>query len=77
MPAGGTVATAVLIVGGVTVQQALLGTAWAPLSRLAGVAMVVPAVFAGMPFVWLAYRLPRVVRLRCRTCGWGEAFRRR
>ncbi len=75
--AGGTVATAVLIGGGVYVHEVVARTDYYALSRLAGLTMVAPAVLAGVPFAWAGHRLGRVVRLRCRSCGWHEAFRQR
>ena len=29
----------------------------------------------GLGIGWLAYRLPRVLRLRCSSCGWYETYR--
>ena len=75
--AGGVVATAVLIGGGVYVHNVVAGTDYFVFSRLAGLTVVVPAVLAGLPFAWAGHRLGRVVRLRCRACGWHEAFRQR
>jgi hypothetical protein len=33
-----------------------------------------PALVPGICIAWLAYRLPRVLRLRCSSCGWAEAY---
>jgi RNase P subunit RPR2 len=74
---GGAVAGAVFIGGTVFAYVRLRDTEMPELARLIGIALLVPAVLAGMPLVWLGHRLPRVLRLRCRPCGWSESFRTR
>jgi hypothetical protein len=42
---------------------------------IAGIILLIPAIIPGLLFGWVAHRLPKVLKLRCRKCAWQEGYR--
>jgi len=50
------------------------GSHMRPIGGLSGIVTLIPAVVPGLIFGWLAYRLPKALRLRCPRCSWSERY---
>src|SRR5258706_12289322 len=46
-----------------------------PRGSIAGIITLIPALIPGLILGWLAYRLPKSLRLRCPNCTWREQYR--
>lgn len=46
-----------------------------PGGGITGIVTLIPALIPGLIFGWLAYRLPKSLRLRCPNCAWREQYR--
>jgi hypothetical protein len=46
-----------------------------PHGGLGGIVTLIPALVPGLLLGWLAYRLPKSLRLRCPKCTWREQYR--
>jgi len=45
-----------------------------PSGRLMGMITLVPALVPGLILGWMAYRMPKSLKLRCPRCAWRERF---
>lgn len=43
-------------------------------TKALGIIMILPALIPGILISLPVSRLPKVLRLRCKACGWGESF---
>jgi len=79
----GMVASSALFIGGM-VWSIIRRELWAeehphvsvrPGGGLVGIVMLIPAMIPGLILGWIAYRLPKLLALKCSNCSWRERYK--
>jgi hypothetical protein len=71
----GVTASAVIFLGAAVYYGFVLQVRPRKLGGVLGVIFLVPALVPGLTLAWIAYRLPKVLALRCPRCRWRGRYR--